>query len=105
MQKSGLISVKQVVQGGFYYDNLKKMAQFCREETDSDKLVVSYILCGIFSHLADVVAANPYKKTIEDLESKYKSIISSLLEKVIPGSPSEDQLKILTKLIRLNWNV
>lgn len=103
MQESGLVSVKRLLEGGFYHNNLDKMAQCCREEAESNRLVSSYILCGIFSDLAEVVEAEPKVSKIKSLEARYKPIIISLVEKVISGSSLEDQFKILTELIQLNW--
>jgi len=105
MHDSGLVLVKQLLEGGFYYDNLSKMAQGCREEAEPDRLVSAYVLGSIFSEFAEIVESEPYKKTQENLEVKYKPIINSILEKVISGLALDDQIESLTALIKLNWGI
>ena len=105
MLKSDLILVKDLLNGGFYYSNLHKMAKCCRQETDPSRLVSAYVLSCIFFDLAEVVEANPKKDEIKRLEAKYKSIIGSLLEKISSGASLEDQFKALTLLIQTNWHI
>jgi hypothetical protein len=105
MPRNGLISVKGLLDGGFFYANLSKMGQCCREETDPDRLVISYVLGCILFDLSEVVEANPKENVIKGLEAEYKPIIRSLLDMVISGAPLQDQIKILTLLIQTNWNI
>ncbi|MBU2496259.1 MAG: hypothetical protein KJ935_07170 [Candidatus Omnitrophica bacterium] len=105
MLKSDLILVKDLLNGGFYYNNLHKMEKCCRQETDPSRLVSAYVLGCIFFDLAQVVEANPEKGEIKRLEAKYKHIIGSLLEKISSGASLEDQFKDLTSLIQTNWQI
>ena len=105
MPKSDLILVKDLLNGGFYYSNLDKMAKCCRQETDPSRLVSAYVLGCIFFDLAQVVEANPEKGEIKRLEAKYKPIIGSLLEKISSRASLEDQFKALTLLIQTNWQI
>jgi hypothetical protein len=103
MQQSGLISVKNLLEGGFYHKNLINMARCCREETDLNKLISSYVLCGIFGDLADKMEAEPEESTKQKLEAKYKPAFNSLLENLISKSSLADQSKIIAELIQLHW--
>lgn len=105
MPKSDLILVKDLLNGGFYYSNLDKMAKCCRQETDPSRLVSAYVLSCIFFDLAEVVEAKPEKAEIRRLEAKYKSIMGSLLEKISSGASLQDQFKALTLLIQTNWHI
>lgn len=105
MPKSDLILVKDLLNGGFYYSNLDKMAKCCRQETDPSRLVSAYVLSCIFFDLAEVVEAKPEKVEIRRLEAKYKPIIGSLLEKICSGASLQDQFKALTLLIQTNWHI
>jgi len=105
MPKSDLILVNDLLNGGFYYSNLDKMAKCCRQETDPSRLVCAYVLSCIFFDLAEVVEAKPEKVEIRRLEAKYKPIIGSLLEKISSGASLQDQFKALTLLIQTNWDI
>lgn len=96
MHESGLVSVGRLIEGGFYYDNLKRMEQYCREETVPDKLVAAYILGSMFYDFAETIESDPTTTTIQDLEIKYKPIITSILNKVIAGATLEEQMESLT---------
>ncbi len=105
MPKSGLILVNDLLNGGFYYSNLDRMAKCCQQETDPSRLVSAYVLSCIFFELAELVEAKPNKDEISRLEAKYKPIIGSLLEKISSGAALEDQIKALTVLIQTNWHI
>ena len=103
MVKNELALLREIIERGFFYDNLKKMAEICRNESTTSRLVASYVLCSIFSDFADTVEASPYKEIQERLETKYKQIIKSLLDKVLSGASLEDQFEALNELIKLYW--
>ncbi len=81
------------------------MEQFCREEINQDRIISAYVLSSIFYDLSTVVELYPCDETIAELETKYKSTIILLLEKVISETALEEQFNILTKLINLNWDI
>jgi hypothetical protein len=105
MPKSDLILVKDLLNGGFYYSNLDKMAKSCQQETDPSRLVSAYVLSCIFFDLAEVVESKPEKGEIRRLEAKYKPITGSLPEKIFSGASLEDQFQALTLLIKTNWHI
>ncbi len=99
------MSVKNFLEGGFYHKNLINMARCCREETDLNKLISSYVLCGIFGDLAEEMEAEHKESTKQKLEAKYKPAINSLFKNLISKSSLEDQSTIIAELIQLHWGI
>lgn len=85
---------------GFYYDNLKKMEDYCRAEK-GDNIVAAYILGNCFNNLAQIVEDSPYGSTIRDLEENYQLLIKKTLDSVLKSTDKTEQLEYLAELINL----
>ena len=48
MSEDGLKQARDLTSQGFFYENLMKMAQFCRQEKDPSRLVSAFILHHVF---------------------------------------------------------
>jgi hypothetical protein len=106
MENTGLALVRRLMDEGFFHDNLHKMAESCRQEMDTEKLLASYVIQKVFYDLAEEIGEGPVMTSeLRKLEAKYRTTINLSLEKAISGSPARDQESHLTKLIRTHWNL
>jgi hypothetical protein len=106
MGKKGLEKARELTIEGFHYDNLVKMAQACREETNPDRLLSAYILHCFFKELSDSLGDGIVMSSeIRELEVKYRTAVNLSLEKAINGEPLEERVKHLTQIIHLIWDV
>jgi hypothetical protein len=104
MSDRGFKRARQLTDKGFHYENLLEMANLCREETDSDRILSAYILNRVLSDLAaelgdGIVLTNELRK----LEAKYRTALNLALESAAAGAPQEEQSRKLTDLVKLLW--
>jgi hypothetical protein len=104
MSDSGFRRARQLTDKGFHYDNLLEMANLCREETDSDRILSAYVLNRVLSDLAaelgdGIVLTNELRR----LEAKYRTALNLALESAAAGAPQEEQSRKLTDLVKLLW--
>ncbi|MBN1104477.1 MAG: hypothetical protein JXL84_13750 [Deltaproteobacteria bacterium] len=104
MSETGLKRARELTVNGFFYDNLIKMAEHCREDSNPNSLLSPYVLNRIFAQMADemgdgIVISSELRK----LEARYRTPVNLALEKAIAGAPQEEQNSILIDLIRLLW--
>ena len=59
MAGTGLINSRACTAEGFYYDNLLKMAQHCREGTEPEKFLGAYVMEKAFTDLAAQLGDRP----------------------------------------------
>ena len=106
MSNGGLKQARELTSKGFYYDNLVKMAQLCRQENHPDRVLSAYILNRFFAQLADELGDGPVVMSeLHKLEAKYRTKLNLALEKAIAGAPQEEQNRKLIELINLLWAV
>jgi hypothetical protein len=104
MSYSGLKQARELTVKGFFYDNLIKMAEHCREDSNPNSLLSAYVLNRIFAQMADemgdgIVISSELRK----LEARYRTLVNLALEKAIAGAPQEEQDRLLIELIQLLW--
>jgi hypothetical protein len=105
MSDSGLKGARSLTEKGFYYDNLVEMSECCHEDRGDDVLVTAYVLYTVFKKLAEEVGEGPViVSELRKLEARYRTAVNIALEKAISGAAPDDQVKALSKLIRLLWN-
>jgi hypothetical protein len=103
MEHKGLALARELMDKGFFYDNLEKIAQACRDETQTERLLTAYVLCHIVSDLARELGDKPISvSTTRKLEARYRTDLNLALEKALSGAPPEDQFKRLTRLVSTN---
>jgi len=102
MAGTGIKSARACTAEGFYYENLRKMAQLCREEADPEKLLCAYVMEKLFTDMADGLGDRPViMDTIRKLEVRYRTAINLALEKAEAGASPEEQYEALSGVIRL----
>jgi hypothetical protein len=104
MINRGLKQARDLTVKGFFYDNLVRMAEHCREESNPNSLLSAYVLNRIFAQMADqmgdgIVISSELRK----LEARYRTLVNLALEKAIAGAPQEEQDRILIDLIQVMW--
>jgi hypothetical protein len=105
MSNSGLKQARKLTGEGFHYDNLLKMAEHCREETQRDRILSAYVLNRVFSEMAQELGEGPVLLSeLRKLEAKYRTALNLALESAINGAPHEEQNRRLTELIILLWS-
>jgi len=103
MEQKGVALARALMDKGFFYDNLEKMAQACREETQTERLLTAYVVCHVVSDLAKELGDKPVSvSTTRKLEARYRTDINLALEKALSGDPPEEQFKRLTRLVSLS---
>jgi hypothetical protein len=103
MEQKGVALARALMDKGFFYDNLEKMAQACREETQTERLLTAYVVCRVVSGLATELGDKPVSvSTTRKLEARYRTDINLALEKALSGATPEDQFKRLTRLVSLS---
>ena len=102
MSSSGLVRVKELLKRGFFYNNLIEMVKACQEENHIDHLITAFILSHLFYELANMMEAQPYESTQQELESKYKGLIEQTIQETLNSSPK--QFEILQNLIKIYWS-
>jgi hypothetical protein len=104
MSHEGMKQARELTGKGFYYDNLIKMAQNCRQESHPDRILGAYILNRFFIQLADMLGDGPVVMSeLRKLEARYRTTLNLALEKAIAGAPQEEQNKKFIELIQLLW--
>ena len=104
MNKEGFKQARDLTNQGFYFDNLMKMAQYCRKEKDSERLVSAFILHHIFLEMAKRLGDRPVlSHELQKLEARYRTTINLSLETAMSRAPMEEQVSHLAKLINLFW--
>lgn len=104
MSEDGLKQARDLTSQGFFYENLIKMAQFCRQEKDPSRLVSAFILHHVFLEMANSLGDRPIlKNELSKLEARYRTTVNLSLETAISKTPLEEQTKHLNKLISLFW--
>jgi len=106
MSYGGLKQARELTVKGFFYDNLVRMAEHCREESHPNSMLSAYVLNRIFAQMADemgdgIVISSELRK----IEARYRTVINLALEKAIAGAPQEEQNAVLIDLIQLMWAV
>jgi hypothetical protein len=102
MSNGGLKQARQLTSEGFHYDNLRKMAKHCREETQPDKILSAYVLNRVFSEMAEELGEGPVLiSKLRKMEANYRTALNLALESAIAGAPQEEQNRRLTELIQL----
>ena len=102
--KKGLSAARQFMDAGFYYDNLYRMAQACRDEADPNRLMTAFALHAIFTDLARQMGDKPIlASSTRKLEAKYRTLINLALEKAISGASIEEQHGRLLEVIQVYW--
>ena len=105
MPKGDLKQARQLMNQGFYYDNLIQMAQCCRDDGNPENLVGAYVLGTVFSDLANEMGDQPMiVSEVRKIEAKYRTAINLCLETAISGAPLEERIKRLQQLIEIHWN-
>jgi len=105
MPKGDLKQARQLMNQGFYYDNLIQMAQCCRDDRNPENLVVAYVLGTVFSDLANAMGDQPMiVSEVRKIEAKYRTVINLCLEIAVSGAPLEERIKRLQQLIEIHWN-
>jgi hypothetical protein len=106
MEQKGLALVRGLINKGFFYDNLEKMAQACREETEPDQGLTAFVVSHILSDLARELGDKPVTVSeTRKLEARYRTGINLALEKALSGGNLEDQFKRLAGLVSTHWNM
>jgi hypothetical protein len=104
MSEEGLKQARNLTSNGFFYENLMKMAQLCRQEKDPSRLISAFILHHVFSAMANSLGDRPIlKDDLSKLEARYRTTINLSLETAISKTSVEEQTKYLNKLISLFW--
>ena len=102
MAGTGIKSARACTAEGFYYENLLKMAQHCREEAYPEKFLCAYVMDKVFTDMASVLGDRPViMDTIRKLEVRYRTAINLALEKTEAGVAPEEQYEALSRVIRL----
>jgi hypothetical protein len=102
MSNGGLKQARQLTSEGFHYDNLRKMAKHCHEETQPDKILSAYVLNRVFSEMAEELGEGPILiSELRKMEANYRTALNLALESAIAGAPQEEQNRRLTDLIQL----
>jgi hypothetical protein len=102
MAENKLKLARALTDEGFYYDNLIKMANYCRDERDPAKLLAGYVLEKVFMDLAEQVGEGPIiMNTLRKIEAKYRTSVNLALEKSASSAPPEEQREALSKVISL----
>jgi hypothetical protein len=102
MEQKGLALVRELMGQGFFYDNLKRMAQACREETETERFLTAYVVRHIVSELAREIGDKPVSVSrTRKLEARYRTDMNLALENALSGAPPEDQFERLTRLVSL----
>jgi hypothetical protein len=106
MEQKGVALVRELMDQGFFYDNLEKMAQDCGKEALPDRVLTAHVVRSILSDLARELGDKPVTvSTAKKLEARYRTDINLALEKALSGAPPEDQFKRLTRLVSTHWNI
>lgn len=104
MGRNGLKQTRELTSKGFFYDNLIKMAEHCREENNPNCILAAYVLNRVFAQLADELGDGPViSSELRRLEARYRTPVNLALEKATAGAPQEEQISMLIDLIRLMW--
>ena len=104
MGNGGLKQARELTGNGFYYDNLIKMAQHCRQESHPDRILGAYILNRFCRQLADELGDGPVVMSeLRQLEARYRTTLNLALEKAIAGAPQKEQNEKFIELIQLLW--
>ena len=106
MPKGDLKQARQLMNQGFYYDNLTRMAQCCRDERNPENLVGAYVVGTVFSDLANEMGDQPMiVSELRKIEAKYRTAINLCLETAVSGAPLEERMKRLRQLIEIHWDL
>lgn len=106
MEKKGIALVRQLMDKGFFYDNLEQMTERCGEERRPDRLLTAYVSGCITAGLARELGEKPVTvSTTRKSEARYRTEINLALEEAISGGSPEKQLERLTRLISLHWDI
>ena len=95
--------VERLLNGGFYHNNLVKMADLCSREVDTPKLLVAFVLHHIFFELAEMIANQPTQILKNKIEMKYRNKIEFILKDYESKTALQEQVNALLDLIRLHW--
>ncbi len=106
MSKRDLKQARQLMNQGFFYDNLIQMAQCCRDDGNPENYVGAYVLGTVFSDLAKEMGDRPQiVSEVRKIEAKYRTAINLCLEAAISGAPLEERIKRLRQLIEIHWDL
>ena len=106
MPEGGLKQARQLMDQGFYYDNLIRMAQCCRHDGNPEDLVAAYVLSTVFSDLANEMGDQPMiVSEVRKIEAKYRTVINLCLETAVSGAPLEERFKRVRQLIEIHWSL
>jgi hypothetical protein len=106
MEQKGIALVRELMDKGFFYDNLQQMTELCGEERRPDRLLTAYVVGSIISGLARELGERPVTvSTTRKLEARYRTEINLALEEAISGGSTEKQFERLTRLISLHWDI
>ena len=101
MTETGIKRARELTAGGFYFDNLIRMAQCCRDETDPEKFLTAYVLEKIFLDLSVCVGEGlVIVSELRKIEAKCRTAVNLALEKTAAGEPLEEQHEALLRVIR-----
>jgi hypothetical protein len=104
MAKGDLKQTRQLMNQGFYYDNLDQMARCCRDDGEPENLVSAYVLASVFSDLANEMGDQPMiVSEVRKIEAKYRTAINLCLETAVSGASLEERIKRLRQLIEIHW--
>ena len=106
MSKGDFKQARQLMNQGFYYDNLTRMAQCCRNDGDPENLVGAYVLGTVFSDLATEMGDRPViVSEVRKIEARYRTAINLCLETAVSGASLEERIKRLRQLIEIHWDL
>jgi len=102
MDRDGLKVARALTKEGFHYDNLVKMAQLCREEEDTEKILTAYVMEKVFSDMAAQLGDRPVTMDkVRKIEVKYRNAVNLAMEKTVSGLSGEEQFALLTQVVKL----
>ncbi len=100
MEKEEFERARNLTAEGFYYDNLLRMAECCREDRTPGRALSAYVLEKIFLELAAELGDGPVTTgELRKLEARFRTAVNLALEKAIAGAAADEQHRSLSRLI------